>query len=105
VSKNTTAAPLARQALRDHRAQLRITKIAWLHRRHTGSHGFNGARRSMAHRNGQLVVECRRPGSQVRMADAAGDDVDDDLAGPGWDDGRPHLDRLTLLREITPRNV
>ena len=72
----------------------------------SGANGFDGARGFMAEQERVLVVDAALTVGQVGMADAAGDDVDDDLPGTGvGDDDVNQLDRFVFFREITPRTV
>ncbi len=65
---------------------------------HTLADGFHGARGLMAEQERELVVDSAVAVGQVCVADAAREDVDDDLARPRvGDDDIHHLDRLTLL--------
>jgi len=52
----------------------------------------------VAEQERKLIVDAAVAVGQVRMADTAGDDVDDDFAGARiGDHDIDHLDRLTLL--------
>ena len=91
-------AALAGPALTAHRAPVQDHEIAGLHVCHTRADRFDSAGGLVAEQERVLVVDAALAVGQVGMADAAGDDVDDDLARSRiGDDHIHHLDRFALL--------
>lgn len=89
-----------------HRAPVEDDEVARFHAGDSRADGFDPARGLMAEQEGVLVVDAALAVGQVRMTDAARDDVDDCLAGPRvrYDDVY-QFDGFALFREITPRTV
>ncbi len=98
VEAQVRTAALAGPALAAHRAPVQDHEVTGLHRRHARPDRFDGARGLVAEQERVFVVDAALAVGQVGVADAAGDDVDDDLARP-WvgDDDIHHLDRFAFL--------
>ena len=100
------AAALAGPALAAHRAPVQDDEVADLDVRDALADRLDGARGLVAEQERVLVVDPALAVGQVGVADAAGDDVDHHLAGPGiGDDDVDQLDGLPFFREMTPRTV
>ena len=80
VEAQLRPAALAGAALTAHRAPVQDHEVAGLHRGHAWPDRLDGARGLVAEQERVLVVDAALAVGQVGMADAAGDDVDDDLA-------------------------
>ena len=101
------AAALAGPALPADRAPVQDHEVAGLDVRDALADRLDGARGLVAEQERVLVVDAALAIGQVGVAHAAGDDVDDHLAGSGvGDDDVDHLDGLaSCFREMTPRTV
>ncbi len=91
-------ASLAGPAFTAHRAPVQDHEVAGLDVCHALADGLDRASGLVAEQERELVVDAALTVGQVCVADAACDDVDDDLARSGiGDDDIHHLDRFTLL--------
>ena len=89
---------LAGAALTAHRAPVQDHEVTGLHVCHARADGLDGARGLVAEQERVFVVDAAVAVGQVGVADAAGDDVDDDLARSRvGDDHIHHLDRFAFL--------
>src|SRR5690606_8821047 len=97
VEAQMRAAALARAALAAHRTPVQNHEITGCHVGDAGTDRLHGARGLMPQQERELVVDPALAVVQIGVADAAGLDVDNDLARP-WvgDHDLHHLDRLTF---------
>ena len=94
---------LAGAAFSADRAPVEDHEIAGLHVCHARTDRLDGARGLVPEQERILVVDAALAVGQVGVADAAGDDVDDDLARSRvGDDHIHHLDGLALLPGYHP---
>ena len=98
VEAQVRPAPLACAALTAHCAPVQDHEIAGLHVCDARPDGLDGARGLVAEQERVFVVDAAVAVGQVGMADAASDDVDDDLARSRvGDDHIHHLDRFAFI--------